>query len=446
MKRKSIYHGEHGDTAKVKNIHCKRRGTYAGNQNFSLFLPLLNMVFLGFRRVAVFAVVNVFCLSFVFAASVDAKRSELKVLQGRIGALQKELANSEASKADAADGLRDIESSISIVNGRLRGLGDKRATVQAQLHDLEQQSQQLSAQIGQQQKQLSRLLYQQFVHGNDDALHLLLAGSDPNQSARERYFLTLLSREKANLLDALRDSLKEKKRLADAARDKNQELAAIEKQQQTERVALLAKQKERQVLLAKLAGRIKAQKKQIDTLRGNEKRLSKLIDGLARLAIRPKSKHAVPAPAPRRGRVQRGPDLSNVSGAFAALRGSLHLPVRGDIADRFGSPRGDRTTTWKGIFIRAAEGSDVHAVAAGTVVYADWLRGFGNLMIIDHGDDFLSVYGNNQSLLREAGSEVKAGETIATVGASGGNEESGLYFEFRHQGQPFDPLLWISLK
>lgn len=385
------------------------------------------------------------------AASVETKRAELKELQGRIGTLQNDLAKSEASKADASDNLRDIESSISAANRKLRQLGDSRAAVQAQLGDLERQSQLLSAQIERQQQHLSRLLYQQFVHGNSDALHLLLAGSDPYQSARERHFLTLLSREKADLLDDMRGALTEKKRLADAAREKNMELAAIEQQQQAERTALLAKQKERQVLLAKIAGRIKAQKKQIDTLRGNEKRLTKLIDGLARLAIRPKSKRTVPKRAGtehsvRPGNTARGPDLSSVSGAFAALRGRLHLPVRGTIADRFGSQRGERATTWKGIFIRASEGSDVHAVADGTVVYADWLRGFGNLIIVDHGDDFLSVYGNNQSLLREAGVDIKAGEAIATVGASGGNEESGLYFELRHQGQPFDPLRWISLK
>lgn len=380
------------------------------------------------------------------AAPIDARREELKTLQSRIGALQGELTRNEASKADAADELRDIESSISVANRRLRELGDNRAAVLVQLNDLERQSQQLAAQIERQQQHLSRLLYQQFVHGNDDALHVLLAGGDPNQSARERYFLTLLSREKADLLDEMRATLQEKKRLAAAAQEKNEELAAIEKQQQAERSALLSQQKERQAMLAKIASRIKAQRKQIDTLKGNEKRLSKLIDGLARLAIRPKAKRAVPAPATKRGKIERGPDLSNVSGAFAALRGKLHLPVRGDIADRFGSQRGDRATTWKGIFIRASEGSDVHAVADGTVVYADWLRGFGNLMIVDHGDDFLSVYGNNQSLLREAGQDIKAGEAIATVGASGGGEESGLYFELRHQGQPFDPLRWISLK
>ncbi len=124
----------------------------------------------------------------------------------------------------------------------------------------------------------------------------------------------------------------------------------------------------------------------------------------------------------------------------------LRLPVRGEIVGRFGSQHGDNATTWKGLFIRAADGSDVHAVAEGTVVYSDWLRGFGNLVIVDHGDGFLSVYGNNQSLLRVAGNEVKTGETIAAVGNSGGNEESGLYFELRHKGQPFDPLRWVSLR
>lgn len=382
----------------------------------------------------------------VAAASVDTRRAELKELQGRISTLQSGLAKSEASKADAAEDLRGIESSISVANRKLRALGDNRVAIQVQLNELELQSRQLAVQIEAQQKQLSSLLYQQFVHGNSDALQLLLSGEDPNQSARERYFLTLLSRDKADLLDGMRSTLKEKKRLAGAARGKNEELAAIERQQQAERAALLAKQQERQTLLAKIASRIKAQKRQIDTLKGNEKRLSRLIEGLARLAIRPKSKRAVPATPPKRGKSERGPDLSNVGGAFAALRGKLRLPVLGEIADRFGSQRGDRATTWKGIFIRAAEGADVHAVADGTVVYADWLRGFGNLMIVDHADGFLSVYGNNQSLLREAGLDVKAGEPIATVGASGGNEESGLYFELRHQGQPFDPLRWISLK
>ena len=385
------------------------------------------------------------------AATVDAKRAELKDIQSRIGTLQKELSKSEASKADAAEELRDIESSISTANRKLRELSDNRTSVQVQLKDLEQQSHQLSGLIERQQSQISNLLYQQFVQGGGDALHELLAGGDPNQSARDRYLLTLLSRQKANVLGEMHDTLNEKKQLAETARAKNDELAAIEAQQGQQRAALLTQQKQRQSLLLQIASRIKSQQKQIETLKGNEKRLGKLIDGLAKLAIARSSGPKSHKPGKRGARMNpgqaaRGLNLSNVSGEFAALRGKLRLPVHGEIADRFGSPRGDRATTWKGLFIRAAEGSDVRAVANGTVVYADWLRGFGNLVIIDHGDGFLSVYGNNQSLLREAGVDVKSGEAIAAVGASGGIEESGLYFELRHQSQPFDPLRWINLK
>ena len=137
-------------------------------------------------------------------------------------------------------------------------------------------------------------------------------------------------------------------------------------------------------------------------------------------------------------------DPGAAAGAFAALRGKLRLPVTGAVTGRFGSPRAEGGATWKGVFIRAAEGSEVKAVAAGAVVFSDWLRGFGNLLIIDHGDDFLSVYGNNESLLASVGARVGNGEAVATVGNSGGNPESGLYFELRHRGQPFDPLRWAG--
>jgi septal ring factor EnvC (AmiA/AmiB activator) len=98
----------------------------------------------------------------------------------------------------------------------------------------------------------------------------------------------------------------------------------------------------------------------------------------------------------------------------------------------------------KGVFFRAPEGDEVHAVAAGRVVFADWLRGYGNLLILDHGDDYLSIYANNEAVLRRVGDAVHAGDVVATVGASGGNESAGLYFELRHQGKAFDPVPWMQ--
>ncbi|SEO44355.1 Septal ring factor EnvC, activator of murein hydrolases AmiA and AmiB [Duganella sp. CF517] len=131
------------------------------------------------------------------------------------------------------------------------------------------------------------------------------------------------------------------------------------------------------------------------------------------------------------------------SGAFASLKGQMRSPVSGQVAAKFGSKRG-QGPSWKGVFIRAAEGADVRAVAGGRVVFAEWLRGFGNLIIVDHGGQYMSIYGNNQSLLKRAGDIVKPGDPIASAGNSGGNEESGLYFELRHQGTAFDPAGWVK--
>jgi septal ring factor EnvC (AmiA/AmiB activator) len=121
------------------------------------------------------------------------------------------------------------------------------------------------------------------------------------------------------------------------------------------------------------------------------------------------------------------------------------LPVRGDLVAKYGGKRGDGPS-WKGLFIRTAEGAEVKAVAAGQVVFAEWLRGFGNLIIIDHGSQYMTIYGNNQAVLKRAGDIVKTGDIIASAGNSGGNEQSGLYFEMRHQGRAFDPLGWITLR
>jgi len=118
--------------------------------------------------------------------------------------------------------------------------------------------------------------------------------------------------------------------------------------------------------------------------------------------------------------------------------------VKGELMNRYGSPREEGGAVWKGLFIRASTGQNVHAVADGRVVYADWLRGFGNLLILDHGGGYMSLYGNNEGLLRQLGDPVRAGDAVAQVGATGGVEESGLYFELRHEGKPFDPVKWVG--
>lgn len=387
-----------------------------------------------------------FLLSTAFAASVDSKKDQLRDLQGRIEALRREVSAAEESKSHLADQLRETESAISNANRLLRELGAERDELKSQLAELDAQNQRLERQTAAQQDQLARLLNRQFVGGDADALKLLLSGQDPNQAARDRYFLIQLSRAKADLIQQLRALAVEKQRLADAARERQTRLAGVERRQQESRAQLLERKQQRLTTLAAIATRLHAQRREISTLRRDEQRLTKLVEGLARIAaprkLAPAAGAGKAATVPR----ARSHDPGKVGGAFAALRGKLRLPVKGTITARFGSPRTEGGGSWKGIFIRAAEGAEVKAVAGGTVVFADWLRGFGNLLIIDHGDDFLSVHGNNESLLAALGASVKGGESVATVGNSGGNTDSGLYFELRYRGQPFDPLKWASTR
>lgn len=407
---------------------------------------------------AVFGV-SAICLAFVcgaaFAAPQAARKAEAQrgEVRERIETLRRDLAKTEESRAYAVDQLRATELAISDVNRGLHQLGEKRSAVQDEIRALDNQSRRLAEQTVIQQEHLSRLLYHYYTHGNRtgaDAFSLLLSGRDPNQASLDSQYLKYLSQAEAELIADLRAKEKEEQRLADAARDKKAELEAIEEKQRQARARLFDQQKQRQTVLAQTAEKIKAQRNEIGALQRDEKRLTELLEKLAKQAkleaAKRQTQRASSQQTPPVVRNQRTPDPAQAGGAFAALRGKLALPVRGEIANHFGKPRPEGGTTWKGLFIRAAEGSEVQAVAAGEVVYADWLRGFGNLLVIDHGDDFLSVYGNNQSVLKEAGQKVAPGEAVATVGNTGGNPESGLYFELRHQGQAFDPINWVRLR
>lgn len=390
-----------------------------------------------------------FCLPGLALAAGEREKARLEELRGQRTALERQLQEAEASRAAAADQLRDTEKAISAAGRKLRALGTEREAARAELDEREQELERTGRQMADRQAQLARLLRYQFRPGSGDALGVLLSGGDPNATQRDRHFLTLLSRAKAELIADLRRDAAESQRLREAVRQRGERLAELAQREQTERAALLQRQQERQTALAKLSGQIKTQRQKIATLKQNEQRLGNLIDSLAKKAAQARAAKAARqaaeqrAAAPPPGRSPKA-EPSGGSGAFARLRGKLIAPVKGQVVGRFGARRDDGQSVWKGLFIRAAEGAEVRAVAAGVVVFADWLRGYGNLLIIDHDDDFMSVYGNNQSLLADVGQKVGAGKAVATVGASGGQPESGLYFELRHRGQAFDPGKWLG--
>ena len=284
--------------------------------------------------------------------------------------------------------------------------------------------------------------------GAPDFVRLALSGEDLADAARKLHYLTYISRAAAQMIESHRAGLAEVARLKVDSEGKARELALIEARSRADRELLLKERREHRHLLERIAGEIRDAKKNIQRLLTDESRLARLVEEIGKvLAVRPgvgyrqdnsKDNSRMITSVPESG--GQAPSL------FSRLKGSLRLPVRGELADRFGSPRMEGGGSAKGVFIRAPEGEQVRAVGTGQVVYADWMRGFGNLLIVDHGEAYLSIYGNNESLLKQTGDSVTAGEPVATVGQSGGNEKTGLYFELRHLGRPFDPLHWVKLK
>jgi septal ring factor EnvC (AmiA/AmiB activator) len=382
----------------------------------------------------------------------EREKARLESVREQRTVLERQLKETEASRTATADQLRDTEKAIATAARKLRAIGDEQAEARAELDSHERELKRLESQTATRQEQLARLLRYQFRPQEADALAILLSGGNPNVTARDRHFLTLLSHAKAGLIADLRHDAAETRRLAGVVQQRGEKLAEIARRDEAERATLRQRQKERQAVLTKISGQIKAQRREIATLRQNEQRLGSLIAALAKKAAQArKTPAARPAKPEKPQRAGMPPpaqtvkaDPTGVSGDFARLRGRLLQPARGTVTGRFGTRRSDGQSIWKGLFIRAADGADVRAVAAGVVVFADWLRGYGNLLIIDHDDDFLSVYGNNQTLLADVGQKVGAGKAVATVGASGGQEESGLYFELRHRGQAFDPGKWLG--
>jgi len=370
------------------------------------------------------------------------KQQELKELRGRIEALQQELEQASEDRAEAADGLKKSERRISDVARSLRDLESKQRRLLRELKQLEAETQLVNREIADQQKRLAMLLRERYVQGGNDAMKLMLNGQNPGEVARNLEYYGYIGRARAEIIREYQSSLARLGALKDKARVQRDNLSQVKSERVAQKKSLEDEKGARQQVLYKLSEQIRKQRKEIDTLVRDEKRLTRLIERLARLAAAPKPQ----ATAKPGQKVNKVADASLAGFDFDRLKGKLALPVAGEILHRFGQNRDGGGPAWKGLFIRARQGQEVRAVGTGQVAFADWLRGFGNLLIIDHGDGFLSLYSNNESLYKQPGDAVRAGDVVAAVGATGGQDEPGLYFELRRQGKPFDPLTWVNLK
>ncbi|VVP31329.1 Murein hydrolase activator EnvC [Pseudomonas fluorescens] len=403
---------------------------------------------------------------------LDATRQDIAELKKLLGKLQEE-------KSGVQKDLKGTETEMGNLEKQVDALQKELQKSESELQRLDAEKKKLQSARIEQQRLIAIQARAAYQNGRQEYLKLLLNQQNPEKFARTLTYYDYLSQARLEQLKNFNETLRQ---LANVEKDIDMQQAQLLVQKSSldsQRDELDKVRKERQQALAKLNNDVKARDQKLAAREQDQADLSNVLktieETLARQAreareareaeearqkaliaqqeaekkrLREAQAQADASDAPRKPvRPTPGALVSSsgetFGGPFASSRGKLPWPVDGRLLARFGETRGDDARTkWDGVMISASAGSQVHAVHGGRVVFADWLRGAGLLVILDHGNGFLSLYGHNQTLLKSAGDVVKAGEPISTVGNSGGQDTSALYFAIRQQGHPSDPAQW----
>lgn len=349
---------------------------------------------------------------------------QLQAVRERIEAVTRELNDTRGQRNALREELRALDLSIGRLGAAARRTERSIEANRSRLRALKRQADSARQQLGAQASALEASIRVAYAMGRQDYLKLLLNQQDPARVARTLTYYRYLAAARQERIAELRASLASVRQLEENIRENDRELAALRADAAEKKAAFEAERARRATVLAQLNREVRERTLELERLKADQQRLEGLVRRL--------TDYLPQLPPPDR------------ETRFGRLKGRLAWPTAGPLAARFGEPKQVGTLRWRGVLIAAREGTEVHSVASGRVAYADWLRGFGLLLILDHGDGYMTLYGHNQALHKEVGNWVEAGETIATVGASGDTAEAGLYFEIRHQGEPLDPSAWVG--
>ncbi len=356
------------------------------------------------------------------AADAEAAQKRLEALERDIARITRDQRRREGERSELEKALRESETALGKLHRDLadtrRSVRDTRAEIAASQN--EQKALQASAEA--QFNAVAKELRAAYQNRATDTLKLVLSEDDPQRIARLLAYHRYVLGARTETIDAYRATIADlsaiEERLAASTQDLSRRIDQLELQEER----LETRQAERREVLARLEKEISSDARALSAFEADRAELEQVVreieEAMAQL---------VPL-----ADVQR----------FADARGAMPWPVDGRITNRFGRPRNQGRMRWQGVRLKADSGSQVSAIHHGRVVYSDWLRGSGLLLVIDHGDGYMSLYAHNESLLREVGDWVSAGAAIATVGNSGGQSEPGVYFEIRKDGKPTDPARW----
>ncbi|GAB3284568.1 murein hydrolase activator EnvC family protein [Parahaliea aestuarii] len=351
-------------------------------------------------------------------------KARLQTLQKEIKQLDRELSSARTRRDTLLAELRKAETALGELQKQIAATRADITASERELAALAEQQTQLEQRRARQQKRIAEELETAWKMGRQDQLKVLLNQEDPHTLARAMAYYRYFFDARNAQIEAFRATLAELAGVRDSIEAERDELQARQQTLADEQVELEAQKGTRQEAADALAADISSKGDALAQLKKDQKELEALLQTIQQAVI----------------------DLAlpDNTQPFGKARGKMPWPVAGKPSNRFGRARNDGKMTWQGVNIPAAAGAPVRAIHHGRVVYADWFRGSGLLLIVDHGDGYMSLYAHNQSLQREVGEWVQAGSVIGGVGDSGGLERPALYFEIRHNGKPVDPAGWCS--
>lgn len=353
----------------------------------------------------------------------EQKTAELQQLRDRIRALREELTTQQQQKHRESTRLEKIEKQIAKSARQIKKLAGQLDDKHRELKNLQQQKTQIEKRLARQRDLLARQIRTAYMIGRQEYLKLLLNQENPAVIGRTMTYYDYFHRARSHNINEALQTLTRLEEVKATIKLKTVQLEKLRDEQLQAKTSLEETYRQRSDILAALEAEIKTKDQKLQRLSEDESNLQTLL---------------------REIRVIMPSLLTETDKreTFAKKRGRLFWPVKGHVEKLFGKARQAAHISWNGVIIDSPEGREVRAVSHGRVAYADWLRGYGMLIIIDHGDGYMTLYGHNQAIFKETGDWVEEGEVIGSVGRSGGQEQSGLYFEIRHQGKPTNPVQW----
>ena len=364
------------------------------------------------------------CSALPAVAEEEVTPGQIRALKEQIADIDQWLAKAEKNRSSLERQLTDLERDIGRLTRERRELRQQTKEQQQRLKDLERQETDLTRTLASQRQSLKKQIRAAWMEGDAPAVKVLLNEIDPDRIARTMTYYEYLSRDTVQRLEVFNENLRQLRETRQDVQVTRVRLGKLEKDVEQRQQELTANKSKRQKTLASLNSEISDRKGEREELEADRERLELLLREVEEAIA------SIPSP--------------NESKPFKSLRNKLPWPAKGKVFSNFGERYADGKLRRNGLMMNTREGADIRAIHYGRVVFANWLRGFGLMTIVDHGDGYMTLYGHSSSLFTSPGDWVDAGQTIAAAGRTGGTEDPALYFEIRHNGKPVNPRGWLG--